>query len=341
MSKSFYPLFHFSFVLIIYFLLVRCSTNESSSSLDEATEEKTIEKKKDDSSSEKDTLIDQKVEVNSTKVQNEDDVLSFYTNLMKQMNPDQKYELKKKDAMNFPSSLAEDLEGGAIIPRVIEISNAGGLVGLVMYKEKSPYPLTFTLALPVNDDGFELPVVHYEIIDINHKPVLRVIRSISGLLTEGPFQQAFYNMRGQGKGVVPMHVSNGETMREDDRKAIAERIVQSKFPAGSYNQDCPPGLNEGSAKNVQLDFQRTGILAKTEYTGFSTDFFYYFTSDSTMICWPLEKYMISPDDERIEEEVSKNQQNASWKKIKYPGASVFKLISSSSMLPSSYFCRIP
>lgn len=341
MSKSFYPLFHFSFVLIIYFLLIGCSTNESSSSSEEAVEEKSIEKKKDDSSSEKDTLKNQKVESDSILVQNEDDVLSFYTNLMKQMHSDQKYELKKKGTMNFPSSLAEDLEGGAIIPRVIEISNAAGLVGLVMYKEKSPYPLTFALALPVNDDGFELPVVHYEIIDINHTPVLRVIGSISGLLTEGPFQQAFYNMRGQGKGVVPMHVSNGETMTKDDRKAIAERIVQSKLPAGSYNQDCPPGLNEGRAKNVQLEFQRTGILAKTEYTGFSTDFFYYFTSDSTMTCWPLEKYMISPDDERIEEEVSKKQQNVSWKMVKNPDASGISLMSSSSMLPSSYYCRIP
>lgn len=341
MKNSFYNLLKVTLLVLGLFFINSCDQGAEGTAEMETEKRSSSDVQTELTNNEpKDTLKNQtdKIDSSALKSKIKDDVLRYYTNLLEQIKGEI-YTLQKKGTLSFPESLSEDMEGGGIIPKVIEINSDQGVVGTILYKESKPYPMTFALSLPVKEDGFTLPITHYEIIEVNYTPVLRVMRSISGLLSEGPFEQAFYYIGGRGKSVVPIHQSKGEAMSEADENAIGEWIVHSKFPAGSYSQDCPPGLNEGKAKNLQLDFTRESVLSKTVYTGFTTDFFYYFTSDSTLTFLGLSKHMVSPDDERIEEEVNKGKQSLTWKNIRYPGAQVFKIESSSELMPSGYFCQ--
>ena len=265
----------------------------------------------------------------------------YYLNITEKLFPSLKgLTFKNKSYMRFPSSLAEDLEGGGIVPEALELFQKNTLVGVIAYLDDNPYPITLSFSLPKDEDGFIPPIVHYELIDIDLRPVLRVVRSISGNLSEGPFEQTYYIMHGYGKGLVPFYSLKSERIPSDKvLEKIQKALYAQAVPKDAFSRNCPKEVSNNVPANIQLEFKSSGILQKIEYNGFTTDFFYYYPSASTISCLPIVKYMISPDDERIEEEVTKQFHNAEFTLEEKKAYQLLQFKSSSKILPEGSFCQ--
>lgn len=284
--------------------------------------------------------VEEKVDPKSQTTNNSSIVKSFYLDLLDRIaSMNENITFKESGPIRLPESLAEELEGGGIIPYVIELRNNFDLVSIIIYSENDPYPTTYSIALPMVDDGFTLPIAHYELIEINHRAVLRVLRTTSGLLSEGPFIQSFYPISGFGRGISPLYSSKGEVISEEDEDKVGKLLVESDYPKGSFTSDCPEDIGGSQDSNLQLDFNQSGILTKTCYTGFTTEFFYYLTQEAKLICWPLSKFMISPDDERIEEEITSNKQSADWVYSNTESLESIRLTNCTQLLTEGIYCN--
>ena len=275
------------------------------------------------------------------KETNSSSASQFYRSITLRLAPSlKKLQLINKGTMSFPESMAEDMEGGGNVPQLFELHNYNTTIGLILYQPAQPYPRTMALVLPSNKDSFNHPIVHYEIISVKHHAVLSVMKSISGLLTEGPFEQSFFAISGFGQGANPLYTKKSEApLTEKEEQQLLSALLEQQVPMASFKRACPEGVTVKQPPNLQLDFNRKGILNKTRYTGFTTDFFYYFTSPSSLAALPLSKYMISPDDKRIESAISKEIQKSNWQLKKIHGTNVLTLKASSPLLPSGKFCQ--
>ncbi|GEM_PF-3800714 len=265
----------------------------------------------------------------------------FYRSIILRITPSlKKLQLINKGRMSFPESLAEDLEGGENVPQLFELHNINTTIGLILHQPAQPYPRTMAMVLPSNEDNFNHPIVDYEIVSVKHRAVLSVTKSISGLLTEGPFEQSFFALNGFGQGSYPLYTKKGEApLTEKEEQQLLTTLLEQQVPRGSFTRGCPEDITIKQPPNLQLDFNKKGILSKTRYTGFTTDFFYYFPSPSSLAALPLSKYMISPDDKRIESAISNEIQKTNWQLKKVHGKDVLTLEASSPLLPSGKFCQ--
>lgn len=264
----------------------------------------------------------------------------FYNRLINQFAPELNFSLFPKQSIDYPESLADELEGGIGIPKILEIRNKEDITaGLILYRPNQPFPKTYSLVLPATP---ATEVISYQITNCNAMPLLKVLQK-----TNNSTQTLYFDVAQASPGFFPLARKTGkQELSQNQKQQITQRVLRLKrLTQGSLSgANCPPSKNR-AIPSISLNMQTSGILNCTQATGFTTNYFFAFQSDTSFVAYALKKYMISPDEQEISQEISPKLLLIQFRlatiktRQKTPSGSIFIKKGQTGDIPQGWLCK--